>query len=101
MSSVSLNASSVDAPRVLSGQLVDAVVEAVLRLPDAHARSAAMSSLVGEVCAAVFRRYQDNPSRPATAEVELASARQVAAAAQSHAWRMSLLRTDTMAGHPR
>lgn len=92
MSTFSVVTSSVDPPGALSGHVVDAAVEAVLLLPDAHARSAAVYALLSEMAAAVGWLHNDSRSRSDTAELEMASIRQVVTAARSHSWRMGLLR---------
>lgn len=91
---LSIATSSVDPPSVLGGHVIDTAVGAMLLLPDAYARSAAMYALLSEMSAAIGWLHNDSPSPTDTAELERASLRQVVAAARSHAWRMDLLRPD-------
>ena len=91
MSTVSVVASSVDSQGVVSAELVDAVVEAVMLSPDPRARSAALCSLVSERCAVVVSLHGDESTLSGAAGVELASVGQLAAAARDHHWRMTFL----------
>jgi hypothetical protein len=67
--------------------LVDEISEAVASPPDAHARSAAISSLVREVYETMEWLHGAD-----TENEELASLRRVVHAAQEHQKRMSALR---------
>ena len=94
MSTVSLVASSVDYQGVVSVELADAVVEAVLLSPGPRARSAALYSLVSEMCAAVGSLHGEDPTQHGAVNLELVSVGQLAAAAHDHHWRMTYLHTD-------
>jgi hypothetical protein len=76
---------------VVPAELLDALVEAVVFSPDPRARSAVIRSLVHEMCAAVRWLHGGDTTFDDAADVELASISQLAAAAQDHHWRMSLL----------
>jgi hypothetical protein len=71
----------------LAGELLDALVEAVMHWPDARVRSAVISSLVQEMCAAVEWLHGSDALNNA-ADQELVSLRRVVAAAQDHQERM-------------
>lgn len=90
MSTVSLVASSIDSQDVVAAALLDAVVEAVALSP-AHDRSAVLSILLNEMCAAVSPSDGRDTTPDSRAGVELASVRQLAAAAHRLLWRMSFL----------
>jgi hypothetical protein len=71
----------------LTVDLIDGIAEAVASPPDPHTRSAAICSLVREIYETMEWLHGTD-----THHEELASLRQVVAAAQSHQQRMSALR---------
>jgi hypothetical protein len=92
MTSSARFASLVDAGSDLPGELVDALIEVVVRPRDSHARSCVVCSLVQEICASVeWLHFSDDDAshRQEDATEELVSLRQVAAAAQDHRSRMA------------
>ena len=96
MTRASTFASSVESQVVLPAELLDALVEAVVFSPDPRTRAAVIRSLVHEMCAAVQWLHSGDTTFGDAAEVELASIRQLAAAAQDHYWRMSFLRAGAV-----
>jgi hypothetical protein len=74
----------------LTGVLIDEISEAVALPPDAHARSAAICSLVREVYETMEWLHGEGVDNE-----ELGSLRRVVAEAQEHQKRMSALRDET------
>jgi hypothetical protein len=74
----------------LTVDLIDGIAEAVASPPDPHARSAAICSLVREIYETMEWLHGTDVQHE-----ELASLRQVVAAAQGHQQRMSALRDVT------
>lgn len=74
----------------LSGVLIDEISEAVASPPDAHARSAAICSLVREIYETMEWLHG-----PGSQNAELISLGRVVAEAQEHQRRMSVLRDSS------
>ncbi len=73
----------------ISGELLDALIEAVVLPPDPHARSAVICTLVQEMCSTLeFLQGSENGSGRAT-DYELSSMHQLARAAYDHRLRMT------------
>jgi len=68
----------------LSGELIDGICDAVLWSPDARGRSAAIRSIVEEICESISWLHEAGSPD----DSELASLRQLLAAAQAHQQRM-------------
>ncbi len=100
MTRASTLASSIDSQVVIPAELLDALVEAVVFSPDPQARSAVIRSLVREMCAAV-EWLHGGATLGDVVDVELASIGRLAAAAQDHHWRMSLLGAGAVGSDPR
>jgi hypothetical protein len=100
MTRVSTPASLIDSQVVVPAELLDALVEAVVFSPDPQARSAVIRSLVREMCAAV-EWLHGSATLDDVADVELASIGRLAAVAQDHHWRMSLLRAGAVGSDTR
>jgi hypothetical protein len=91
MATESVAGSSAGSQVVVPAELLDALVEVVVVSPDPSARSAVIRRLVHELCATVQWLHGSDITFDDAADIELASISQLAAAAQDHHWRMSLL----------
>ena len=89
MSTLSRTAGAADPPHVVSVELVDAVVEAVVFASGPQARAAVLQRLVGEMCAAVDWLHGQESAPDEAIERELVSVAQLAAAALDHDRRMT------------
>ena len=87
MSAVSTSIRFADSDSLLSGELIDSLIEAVVLPPDALARAARVCTLVDELCAAVEWLHGSETVSDA-AGIELSSLRQLVVAAQDHQRRM-------------
>ena len=86
MTSVSTFIRFSDSNTCVSGDLIDSLTEAVVRPPDAVARSARVCNLVNEMCAAV--EWLHGTTLSDAAGIELSSLRQLVVAAHHHQRRM-------------
>ena len=77
-----------DSDSLLSGELIDSLIEAVVLPPDALVRAARVCTLVDELCAALEWLHGSETTLSCTAGIELSSLRQLVAAAQDHQRRM-------------
>jgi hypothetical protein len=68
----------------IPGELLDALVEAVVLPPDPRARSAVIWRLVQEICDTVEWRYGRDRRFGRATDAELASIRRLAGAARDH-----------------
>ena len=75
----------------ISGELVDALIEAVVIPPHPRARSAVICGLVQEMFAAVGWRHDDDEGFDHAAEEEVASMRRLVRAAHDHYLSMTAL----------
>ena len=75
----------------VSGEVIDALIEAVVLPPDPQARAVVISSLIGEMCAAVEWLHGSDTTPADRADDERASIRRLAAAAHDHRQRMSVV----------
>jgi hypothetical protein len=75
-----------DSPALVAGELIDALIEAVVLPPDGRARAAVISCVVQEMCAAVQWLHSPDISLGGgeATEDELAGLRQLATAAREH-----------------
>lgn len=78
---------------VVAGELLDAVVKAVVTPPDPRARSAVIGILVHTMFAAVGWLHDSDTTPDDASNDELASVGQLATAAQDHQLRMRLSHT--------
>ena len=88
MTAVSTSNRFADSDSLLSGELIDSLIEAVVLPPDALARAARVCNLVDELCAALEWLHGSETILSDTAGIELSSLRQLVAAAQDHQRRM-------------
>ena len=73
----------------LTGELLDALIEAVVVPRDPRARSAVICTLVHEMCATVERLQRSEAGSRHATEVEMISVRRLAAAAQDYRLQMA------------
>lgn len=78
-----------DSHHSVTGELIDALLEAVVVPPDPQARSAVICDLVQEISTAVEWQYPAETVLDDAAHDELVSIRQVAVAARDHHGRMT------------
>ena len=78
----------------VSGDLLDALVEAVVLPPDPRARSAVTWRLIREMCETVEWLHERNKGSGRATDEELASIRQLARAADEHRLRMAAFGSD-------
>jgi hypothetical protein len=83
-----------DSDTPLPGELIDALIEAVVIPPDPRSRSLVIGDLVNEICAAVEWSCSRDTTLDVAQDDELISVRQLAAATQDHQLRMRALGTD-------
>ncbi len=81
----------------VSGEVIDALIEAVVLPTDPRARAVVISSLIGEMCAAVEWLHGSDTSPADRADDERASIRRLAAAAHDHRQRMTAVVTSDRA----
>lgn len=84
-----------DSQPTVTGELIDALIEAVVVPPDPRSRSAVICDLVQEISAAVQWQYPAEMVLDAVAQDELVSIRQLAIAAQDHRGRMDAAAAGT------
>jgi hypothetical protein len=90
-----------DSETFVTGELIDALIEAVVLPKDPHARSAVICTLVHEICEAVEWLHAGDEGFEEAANEELLSLRQVEAAAQDHHERMRAVDAPTAGGGSR
>jgi hypothetical protein len=90
MTAMSSSFASVDSGSLIAGELIDAVIEAVVLPPGPQARAAVICGLVHEMCAAVEWLPSGTSPYAEAAGDERVSLRQVAAAADRHLERMTM-----------
>ena len=88
MTAVSTSIRFADSDSLLSGELIDSLIEAVVLPPDALARAARVCNLVDELCAALEWLHGSETTPSDAAGIELSSLRQLVVAAQDHQVRM-------------
>lgn len=69
---------------VVAGELLDALIEAVVLPPDPRVRAAVIVSLVKEMCAALAWRCGSDASLGQATDAELVSVQRLVTAAQDH-----------------
>ena len=84
----------------LAGELLDALIEAVVFAPDPRARSAVVCSLLQEIGTTVEWRQEDDVDDPWD-QAELSSIRLLVKAAHDHHLRMSGVQSDCIGADPR
>lgn len=88
MTAVSTPNRFADSDSLLSGELIDSLIEAVVLPPDALARAARVCNVVDELCAAVEWLHGSETTLSDAAGIELFSIRQLVVAAHDHQLRM-------------
>lgn len=88
MTAVTTSIRVADSETLLSGELIDSLIEAVVLPPDALARAARVCTLVDELCAAVEWLHSSETTLSDAAGIELSSLRQLVVAAHDHQRRM-------------
>jgi len=78
----------------VSGDLLDALVEAAVLPPDPRARSAVIWRLIQEMCDTVEWLHERNKGLGRATDEELASIRQLASAGHDHRLRMATFGSD-------
>lgn len=73
----------------ISGELLDALIEAVVFPPNPQARSGLICSLVQEICATVEWRHEGDAPLDRASHEELAGIRRLVDAAHEHHRRMA------------
>ena len=94
MTAVSTINGSASANTLVPGELIDLLIESVVLPYDPFARAASICNLLHEVCAAVEWLHDTETMLDDAPGVEVASLRQLVAAAQDHRRRMKILRAD-------
>ena len=77
MTAVSTSNRFADSDSLLSGELIDSLIEAVVLPPDALARAVRVCNLVDELCAAVDWLHGSETTLSDAAGIELSSLRQL------------------------
>ena len=88
MTAVTTSISVPDSDSLLSGELIDLLIEAVVLPPDALVRAERVCNLVDELCAALEWMHGSETTLSDTAGIELSSLRQLVTAAQDHQRRI-------------
>ena len=83
----------------IPGELLDALVEAVVLPIDPRARSAVIWRLVQEMCDTVEWRHERDQQYGRATEAELASIRRLARAARDHRRCMAVFGSDDRGNH--
>jgi hypothetical protein len=92
MTATSVSNSISSSRGLLSGELIDSLIEAVVLPADALARSAVICDLLNELCDAVDWLHGSATLPDDSMDEERASLRQLVVAAQDHQLRMRALR---------
>jgi hypothetical protein len=98
MTAVSVSNSISGSRGLLSGELIDLLIEAVVLPADALARCEVICDLLNELCDAVDWLHESAPLPDDSFAEETASLRQLVVAAQDHQLRMRALCMDAL-GH--
>ena len=101
MAAVSTFNGSASASTLVPGELIDSLIESVVLPYDPFARAASICNLISELCAAVEWLYATETTLDDVPGVEVASLRQLVAAAQDHQRRMRILGADGTVGGER